>query len=121
MLNQIEKSLVYDDGLLMYYAEKSGFDQNDIFNKALQKIIKLHATIEGVKESNFYNSINIESLKKETEKALKKWLYFESNLTTDEMLEHFEKAMNFIHHDNITRKNKGVELFKNFLKVYGNF
>ena len=121
MLNEIEKNLVYNDGLLMYYAESNVFDQNHNFDKALQKIIKLHAAIEGVSESTIYNSINIENLKKETEKALKKWLYFESDLTADEMLEHFSNALNCIHHDNITRKNKGVELFKNFLKVYGNF
>ena len=121
MLNEIEKSLVYDDGLLMYYAESNVFDQKDNFNNALQKIIKFHAALEGVSESAIYESINIENLKKETERALKAWLFNESDLTTDEMLEHFEKAMNFIHHDNITRKNKGVELFKNFLKVYGNF
>lgn len=121
MLNEIEKSLVYDDGLLMYYAEKSGFDQNDIFNKALQKIIKLHAAIEGVSESTIYNSINIENLKKETEKAIKKWLYFESDLTTDEMIEHFSNVLNCIYYDKPSRKNKGVELFSNFLKTYGDF
>lgn len=118
MLNQIEKSLIYEDGLLMYYAEKSGFDQNDNFNNALKRVVKLHATIEGVKESNLYNSINIEKLQQETEKALKKWLYNESDLTNDEMLEHFEKAMNCIYYNNNSRKNKGVELFSNFLKTY---
>lgn len=121
MLNEIEKSLVYNDGLLMYYAETNVFDQSHNFDKALQKIIKLHATIEGIKESNFYNSINIEKLQQETEKALKKWLYNESDLTADEMLEHFSNALNCIYHDRPSRKNKGIELFTNFLKTYDNF
>lgn len=121
MLNEIEKSLVYDDGLLMHYAETNVFDQKDNFNNVLQKIIKLHAAIEEIDESTIYNSINIENLKKETERALKNYLYNESDLTTDEMLEHFRNALNYIYYNNVSRKNKGVELFSNFLKTYGNF
>lgn len=120
MLNEIEKSLVYDDGLLMYYAESNAFDQSDNFDKALKNVIALHAAIEGINESNLYNSIDIEKLQRETEKALKNYLYNESNLTSNEMLEHFEKAMNCIYYNNIARKNKGIELFKNFLGVYSN-
>lgn len=118
MLNEIEKSLVYDDGLLMYYAESNVFDQNDNFNNALKRVVKLHAAIEEIDESQILQSINIENLKKETEKALKKWLYFESDLTTDEMLEHFSNALNCIYYNKPSRKNKGVELFANFLKTY---
>lgn len=121
MLNEIEKSLVYEDGLLMYYAESNVFDQNHNFDKALQKIIRLHAAIEEINESTIYNSINIENLKKETEKALKKWLFYDSDLTADEMIEHFSNALNCIYYDKPLRKNKGVELFSNFLKTYGDF
>lgn len=121
MLNQIEKSLVYDDGLLMYYAESNDFDQNDNFNNVLERIVKLHAAIEEIDESQILQSINIERLQRETEKALKKWLYNKSDLTNDEMLEHFEKAMNCIYYNNNSRKNKGVKLFSNFLKTYGDF
>lgn len=121
MLNETEKSLVYNDGLLMYYAESNVFDQNHHFDKALQKIIKLHAAIEEIDESQILQSINIERLQRETERALKKWLYFESDLTADEMLEHFRNALNYIYYNNASRKNKGVELFSNFLKTYGDF
>lgn len=121
MLNEIEKSLIYEDGLLMHYVEKSGFDQNDNFNNVLERIVKLHAAIEEIDKSAIYESINIKKLQRETERALKKWLYFESDLTADEMLEHFRNALNYIYYNNASRKNKGVELFSNFLKTYGDF
>lgn len=121
MLNETERGLIYEDGLLMYYAEANHFDQKDNFNNALQKIIKLHAAIEEIDESQILQSINIERLQRETEKALKKWLYNESDLTNDEMLAHFKKAISCIYYNNNSRKNKGVELFSNFLKTYDNF